>query len=257
MNTTLQNDIDLKKEEKQDGSSVGDFFSSEEMLKAGIHIGHKKSRFHPSMGKYILFVRNNIRIIDIEKTAKQLKSAAEFLKDIINKEGDILFVGTSVPANRILKEAALNLKMPYVTNRWLGGTLTNFSTIRKRLEYFLDLEEKKERGELNKYTKKEQAMFEKEIRDLQKKFGGIKNMKKLPKAIFTVNVLAHKDVLREAKKMKIPVVAVCDTDSDPKLASFTIPSNDSSVAAVEYIVKSLFGDVLKKEDKEKEEKISE
>jgi small subunit ribosomal protein S2 len=212
---------------------------AKEMFKAGVHWGHKRTNWHPKMEQYIFGVKNNIQIIDLEQTIKGLQIALEFIGEIIKNGGKILFVGIRPQCHLLIKETAEKCNMPYVALRWIGGLLTNFKTIRKRIDYFIDLEKKREAGELKKYTKKEQKHFDKEIEKLKKNFGGIKGLDKLPDAIFVLGVKDHMTAIREAKKKKIPVISLVDTDSNPTLVDYVIPSNDEAVSALQYMLKKI------------------
>lgn len=206
----------------------------EEMLMAGLLFGYRKSKSHPKMGKYIFAVRNNIQIFDLIKTIEELKKSVIFLKSIMAKGGKVLFVGTTPSAKELIKEIAIFLKMPYVCERWLGGTMTNFQTIKKRVDYFWDLEKKKETGDLEKYTKKERLLFDRELVKLETKIGGIKTMTKIPEVLFIVDVKANETALNEAKKMKVPVVAICNTNNNPDLIDYVIPANNSAYSSIKF-----------------------
>lgn len=210
-----------------------------EMFKAGVHFGHKKSNRHPKMEQYIYGLKNNIQIIDLEKTAKNLEIALEFIEGIAKKGGRILFVGIKPQCQYLIEGAAKRCKMPYVALRWIGGLLTNFKTIRKRIDHFLDLEKKREEGGLKKYTKKEQKQFDKEIEKLKKNFDGIRDLKELPDAIFILGVKEHMTPIREAKIKKIPVIALVDTDSNPSVVDYVIPSNDEAISALEFMLNQI------------------
>lgn len=207
-----------------------------EMIKEGMHIGKVKSRSHPKMKSFIFGTRQNLQIIDLEKTVQKLSEALEFMKNIVKSNGTIVFVGTKMPSKSLVKDTAIRCGMPYVDERWLGGTLTNLNTILKRIEYYVDLEERKASGDLVKYTKKEQLGFEKEINNLSKNFEGLKNFKKLPDAIFIVDAAAHKWTVNEAKRTKVPIVAIVDTDADPTQITYPIPANTSSLGSVKFIL---------------------
>lgn len=207
-----------------------------EMIKEGVHIGKVKSRSHPKMKGFIFGTRQNIQIIDLEKTVQKLSAAAEFAKSIVKNNGTILFVGTKMPSKSLIKDIAVKCNMPYVSERWLGGTFTNINTILKRIEYFLDIEKKKVEGELAKYTKKEQLGFEKEINDLSKNLEGLRSFKKLPEAIFIVDAVAHKWAVNEAIKTKVPIIAIVDTDANPIKVNYPIPANASSLGSVKLIL---------------------
>lgn len=215
------------------------------MAGAGVHFGHGKSRRNPKMAPYIYTLRNNIHIIDLRATAKKLDEALEFIKQIIKNEGLVLFVGTQPQAKKITKEAAEECGMPYVVERWLGGTLTNFKTIRKRVEHLLDLEKRKKTGELGKYTKKEQLLFNQEIEKLNKNLSGIKGLRKLPDAVLALSIKHDQTAVREATRKKIPIIALVDTDSDPSLADYSIPSNDDAVSALKFMLEQVKDVIVK------------
>ncbi len=210
----------------------------EEMKKAGVFFGHKAFKCHPKMKQYIIGVRgsDHINIIDLEKTIVKLKEAVDYISSLKKEKKIIVLVGTSAGIQEIIRDAAKECGMPYVDNRWIGGTFSNFESIKKRVEHLKELERRKQAGELEKYTKKEQAGFDKEIEDLNKKFGGIKNMEKLPDALFIINASKEKNAIREAKAKNIPIVAIVDTDSDPSIIDYPIPANDNASSAVKYIV---------------------
>lgn len=207
-----------------------------ELLKSGLHFGHQASRWHPKMAPFIFTVRNGIHIINLEKTTEKLAEAFNFIQEIIKKDGLILFLGTKPQAQEIIKEAALAVGMPYATNRWIGGTLTNFSQIKRLIEKYNNLKTQKESGELSKYTKKEQSLFDKEIKHLEEIVGGMANLKKLPDAIFIVDVKHESTAVAEAMKKKVPSIAICDTNSNPELITYPIPANDDGVKSIELII---------------------
>ncbi len=208
----------------------------EEMLKAGLHFGHKTYKWHPKMKPYIYNSRNNIYIINIEKTRELLGKALEFIDKLAKENGTILFVGIKPQAEKIISKYAQELKMPYVVNKWIGGTLTNYAVIKKMIKKFKDLKEKEETGKLKKYTKKEQIKFAKEIEKLKKTIGGISIMEKLPQALFIWDVKKGKIALSEANKKKIPVIAVVDTNCNPENIDYPIPANDDTTKGLELIM---------------------
>ena len=208
----------------------------EEMLKAGVHFGHRTSRKNPGMDQYIFTSRNNVHVIDLEKTQQKLKQALEFIQGIKKDKKVILFVGTKIAVKEITEKTAQEVKMPYVTERWIGGTLTNFPVISKRLEHFRDLEKKKEIGELKKYTKKEQHDFSIELQKLDRQFGGIKEVTKLPDALFVVDTYKEKLAVKEAKMKNIPIIGMCDTNADPSIIDYPIPSNDDAISSLKLIL---------------------
>lgn len=232
----------------------------EEMMKAGVHFGHRTSKYHPKMEDFLYGVRNSVHIIDLEKTVEKLKEALEFVQKLISEDKIIIFIGTKIQAKGLLKSFAQELSLPYVTERWLGGTLTNFETIKKRIDYFRDLEKKKMEGELEKYTKKEQVGLNRELEDLEMKFGGIKSLDKLPDAIFVLDMEKDAIAIKEARGKGVKVIGIADTSVDPTLADFPIPANDDALSSLKYILNKVKEAVLrgqesmKKETKEKETK---
>jgi len=217
----------------------------EKMAEAGVHFGHSKSRKNPKMDTYILAARSNIHIIDLTCTIKKLDKALKFIKEIVRKGGTVLFVGTQPQAKKITQEAAEECRMPYVVERWLGGILTNFKTIRQRVEHLLDLEKKKKSGELKKYTKKEQLLFDQKMEKLNRNFGGIKKLDKLPEVLFVLGIKHNLAAIKEARKKKIPIVSLADTDSDPTSVDYPIPSNDEAVSALKFMLEQVKEVVVK------------
>lgn len=215
----------------------------EEMASAGVHLGHRTTKWNPKMEQYILNSRNNVHIIDLEKTAQKLKSALDFIKETVGKGGVIILVGTTPAAKKIIEESAVDLGMPYVNERWLGGTLTNFKIMDKRLNYFRELERKRDAGELEKYTKKERHEFNEEIKKMQRKFGGIKNLTKIPDAILVLDPKKNDLAIKEANRVGVKVVALCDTNIDPEKIDYPIPANDDAISSLklmmDYIVKAV------------------
>lgn len=217
----------------------------EKMLEAGVHFGHSKSRRHPRMSPYISTLRNNIHIIDLVATAGKLEEALDFIKETVKKGGVILFVGIQSQAKQMTEEAAKECQMPYVVERWIGGILTNFKIIRKRVEYLIDLEKKRENKELEKYTKKEQMLLNEEIEKLNKKFIGIKSLNKLPDAVLVLSIKKSLAAVKEAQRKKIPIVGLADTDSDPALVDYPIPSNDEAISALEFMLEKIKETIIK------------
>lgn len=207
----------------------------EEMLKAGIHFGHQKARWHPKMEPFIFTSKNGINIIDLEKTAEKLKQAVDFVKKLAPEGKTVLFIGTKRQAQEIIKKYAEESGMPYVINRWLGGTFTNFTVIHKVINKFKELKEQKKKGELEKYTKRERMLLDEEIMRLDKLVGGIESLRKLPEAIYVVDVKQERTALREAKRMKIPIVAMIDTNSNPEGIKYPIPANDDATKSIEFV----------------------
>jgi len=209
--------------------------SIEKMLEAGVHFGHSKEKWNPKMKPYIFGRRETIHIIDLLQTYEKLKEALNFVADIAAKGGKILFVGTKRQARDLVKKAAELCSMPYVNERWLGGTFTNFETIKKQIEKLKDLEEKEKTGEFKKYTKKEQLVIKEEIDKLKDLFGGLSGLDKLPEAIFIVDIVRDHTPVTEARKIGIPIIALVDTNANPELVDYPIPANDDAVKAIELM----------------------
>jgi len=217
----------------------------EEMAKAGLHFGHKTSKIHPKMKPFLYGVRNTVHIIELEKTKEKLKEALEFIKNLISENKTLLLVGTKIQVKDLVKDFAKDCNLAYVNERWLGGTFTNFGIMRKRIEYFKDLENKKAKGEFEKYTKKEKAKLDKEIKKLEIKFGGIKNLEKLPDAIFVLDMRKDVIAIKEARMKGIKVIGISDTNIDPTLADYPIPANDDAISSVKYILEKVKEVILK------------
>jgi len=210
-----------------------------DMLKSGVHFGHQERRWHPKMKPYIYTSRSGIYIIDLEKTAEKLREACDFISETVGKGGKILFVATKRQAQPIVQKAAREAGMLFVTERWIGGTLTNFENISKLIRRLKDLRSKKQKGELDKYTKREQLQFTEEIEYLEKLVGGIEQMEKLPQALFVVDVRKEKTAIREARKKKIPIIAMVDTNCNPQLIDYPIPANDDATKSIKIIVSAV------------------
>ncbi len=210
-----------------------------EMVKAGVLFGHKKTKTHPRMKPYIGGRRNEIELLDPEVTEKSLNIAAEFLKQIVKGNGLILFVGTRPAAKTSIQSFADAFKAPFVTFRWLGGILTNFKILNQRSVYYQDLKAKHEKGELSKYTKKEQLDFAKEVSKLSRIFNGLQPLTRLPDALFIIDIEEHATAVREAQRMHIPVVALIDTNDDPLGVEYPIFANDHTKASIEWVIEAL------------------
>lgn len=208
-------------------------------MEAGLQFGHRSSRVHPKMNPFISASRNSTHIINLEKTAENLKEALEFIKTSLAEGKTLLLVGTKVQAKDIVKEIAEECKFPYVNERWLGGTFTNFNTIQKKIWHLKDLEKNRETGELNKYTKKERLEIDKEIEDLEIRIGGIKNLDKIPDIIFVLDVKKDHLAVKEAKAKGVKVVAITDTNIDPTTVDYPIPANDDALSSIKYILDKL------------------
>lgn len=208
----------------------------DELFKHGAHFGFEKSRRHPSANNFIFGSKNRVDIFDLEKTAEALSKALAFVSELAATKSTILFVGGKSEAREAISQAAQSLGLPYVASRWIGGTLTNFSQIRKRVDTMLDLQNQKEKGELSKYTKKERLLIDRDIEKLQKMFGGISGMTTMPKALFIIDPRFEKIALEEARTLNIPVIALCGSDNNFGDINFPIPGNDSNRTSIAYFV---------------------
>jgi len=207
-----------------------------ELLDSGVHFGHQTKRWNPKMKPFIFDARNGIHIIDLSKTLNQLDAACNFLSSTVSKGGRVLFVGTKKQAQQAVKETAKECGQYYVTERWLGGTLTNFGTIKKSIARQKQIEKMEADGTINDYVKQEQSMIRREAARLMKFFEGIRSMDKLPGAMFVVDIKREHNAVAEARRLKIPVVAVVDTNCDPDLVDFPVAGNDDAIRSVRVIL---------------------
>lgn len=210
-----------------------------ELLEAGVHFGHQSARWHPGMAPYLYTVKEGVHVFDLVKTKEKLEEALEFVRQTTAAGGQIVFVGCKRQAAGIVKEAAEKAGMPYVTERWLGGTLTNWSQMQKRLKILAKRKEERAAGVYKKYTKKEQLLIDREIAKLEKFFGGLTGMPELPAAVFIVDVKKESTAVREAKQLKIPVVGMVDSNSDPDPIDYVIPGNDDAAGSIRLIVETV------------------
>jgi small subunit ribosomal protein S2 len=210
-----------------------------EMLKSGVHFGHQKSRWHPKMKPFIFTQRNDVHIVDLEKTQNQLTKATQFIIQITSEGGEVLFVGSKKQVRDIILKAATRAQSPYVIEKWVGGTFTNFNTILKLIRKLEKLEKQREKGDWSKYTKKEQLELTKQYDNLNKKVGGIRQMIKLPGVMFVIDIKEEKTAVTEARKKGIAIVALCDTNVDPSKVNIPIPGNDDAVKSVELITNTI------------------
>lgn len=218
--------------------------SIKRLLEAGAHFGHQTSRWNPRMEKYIFTKRNGIHIIDLEQTAVLLTKSSEFIRQVVEEGGTVLFVGTKKQAQQSIEEEALRCGMYFVNQRWLGGVLTNFVTIQSRIDYLVRLEDQRERGEFKRLPKKEAQKHEDQIARLNRLVGGFKEMTSLPSVIFIVDPTKEKIALAEARRMGIPVVAMADTNCDPDEIDYPIPSNDDAIRAIKLVCNRMAEAVL-------------
>ncbi|MBO8137068.1 MAG: 30S ribosomal protein S2 [Desulfotomaculum sp.] len=215
-----------------------------QLLEAGVHFGHQTRRWNPKMAPYIFTDRNGIYIIDLQKTVQKVDEAYNFVRNLAARGGSILFVGTKKQAQESIREEAERCDMFYVNQRWLGGMLTNFQTIRRRVERLHELERMEEEGVLEQLPKKEVAQLMHEKERLNKFLGGIKNMKRLPDALFVVDPRKERIAVAEARKLNIPIVAIVDTNCDPDEIDYVIPGNDDAIRAVRLLCSKIADAVL-------------
>jgi small subunit ribosomal protein S2 len=219
--------------------------SEKELFKAGVHFGHKTSNWHPKMADFIFGSKNGVHIIDLEKTRTQLEKALKFVNEISKSGKKILFIGTRIQSKNLIKKHAEEKNMPYVSERWLGGTLTNQKTIYGMVKKLKNLEKQAEKEDYEKkFTKKERQVFKIQIEKLKKDIGGIYDMENLPDALFISSARYEKTAIAEANKKNIPIVAICDTNSDPSKITYPIPANDDSIKSLELII-SLIAENIK------------
>lgn len=215
-----------------------------EMLKAGMHFGHQKSRWHPKMKPYIFGVRNGVHILNLERTAEDLAKALEYATNLAANGKTILFVGTKRQAQAIVKAAALECGMPFLTERWIGGLLTNFDETKHRLKKYKSLKLQIENGEIEKYTKKEQLDIKKSVEKMDKYLSGLTMVEKMPDALFIIDMRVSKTAVAEAERTNVPIIGICDTNVNPEQAAVVIPANDDAVNSIK-IVANLMAEAVK------------
>ncbi|ASA96177.1 MULTISPECIES: 30S ribosomal protein S2 [Anoxybacillus] len=218
--------------------------SMKQLLEAGVHFGHQTRRWNPKMKKYIFTERNGIYIIDLQKTVKKVEEAYNFVKELAANGGKILFVGTKKQAQDSVKEEAERSGMFYVNQRWLGGTLTNFATIQKRIKRLKEIERMAEDGTFDVLPKKEVVKLKKELERLEKFLGGIKEMKELPDALFVIDPRKERIAVAEARKLNIPIIGIVDTNCDPDEIDYVIPANDDAIRAVKLLTSKIADAIL-------------
>jgi small subunit ribosomal protein S2 len=212
----------------------------QELLDAGCHFGHLSHRWNPKMARYIFGTRGGVHIINLEETLGALEAAVRFAEEVTEKGGQILFVGTKRQAAAIVAEQAKSARQPYITERWLGGTLTNFKTIRERVLHLASLEGAEESGEhRDRFTKKEQLKLSEERKKLSRMLSGIAEMGTVPAALFVVDIGREENAVREARSLGIPVIAIVDTNANPELADYPIPANDDAIRSIEVITSKI------------------
>jgi small subunit ribosomal protein S2 len=213
------------------------------LLETGVHFGHRTRKWNPKMSQYIFTERNGIHILDLHQTLKALRDAHDMISDLVMHGGKVMFVGTKRQAQETIAREAARSHMPYVNERWLGGTLTNWRTIRQRIDHLTNLEGRRDRGEFDLLTKKEGLDLEREIERLNERLGGIREMNTVPDMLFVVDVHREATAIHEANILKIPVIAMVDTNSDPDSVDYVIPSNDDAIRAIK-LVSSVIADAV-------------
>lgn len=218
--------------------------SMKELLEAGVHFGHQTKRWNPKMKPYIFDVRNNIHVVDLQKTVQKFREASAYIAEVVANGGEVLFVGTKKQAKDSIGEEALRCSMHYVNQRWLGGTLTNFATIQRSIQKLKRLEQMRDEGEMSLLTKKEALEKDRERERLEKFLGGIKRMERLPDVIFVIDPKKEKIAVHEANRLNIPVVGIVDTNCDPDPIDFVIPGNDDAIRAIKLFAMRIADSVL-------------
>jgi len=206
-----------------------------QLLEAGVHFGHQTRRWNPKMAPYIYGDRNGIHIIDLRQTLERLQTTSDFVRDLVADGGVLLFVGTKKQAQAAIAERAQEAQMPYVNFRWLGGMLTNFSTIQKRIFYMKELERMDSSGEMEGLPKKERLRLRRELGKLERTLGGVRDLQRLPDAVFIVDVLTEATAVKEANRLAIPIIALVDSNSDPDPIDYVIPGNDDAIRSIDLV----------------------
>ncbi|MDD4954564.1 MAG: 30S ribosomal protein S2 [Candidatus Omnitrophica bacterium] len=220
-----------------------------ELLESGVHFGHLSKHWNPKMKKFIFGKKKNIYIIDLEKTAEKLEEAKEYAKKVIQRGEKILFVATKKQLRDLIREQASSCNMPYVVERWVGGLLTNYTTIRSRIKRYATLLEKRENGDFDKMSRKEVTRLNREIERMEKIYSGLKNFDKLPACIFVVDPKREVACVKEANRLSIPIIALIDTDADPEVIDYPVPGNDDAIKSVRYITSLLVGAIKEEAQK--------
>mgnify|MGYP000597762843 FL=1 len=226
--------------------------SMKDLLEAGVHFGHQTQRWNPKMSNYIYGAKSGIHILDLRITYEAVEQAQDYVQKLVANSGKVLFVGTKPQAQGVIEEQAIRAGMPYVNFRWLGGMLTNFKTIIKRVVYLKELMSLESSGEINAYTKSERLKIRREIEKLNKSIGGIVNLNKLPDALFVVDLANESTAITEAKKLGIPVIGLADSNVDPEGVEIVIPGNDDAIRSIELIASAIADSCLKGSGKREE-----
>lgn len=219
--------------------------SIQELLDAGVHFGHQTRRWNPKMKPFIFEARNGIHIINLDITVRQLEKACEFLGEVAGKGGSILFCGTKKQAQEAVKEAAASCSQPFITGRWLGGTLTNLRTVKRSLARMKEIERMEQDGSINSYVKQEQSMLRREHQRIAKNLDGMRTVDSLPDAMFIIDIKREHNAVAEARRLRIPIVAIVDTNCDPDLVDYPIAGNDDAIRAVKLVLGAITGSIAK------------
>ncbi len=211
----------------------------EDMLKAGMHFGHRTNRWHPKMKQFIFTSKNGVYIINLKKTQEKLQEALEFIVRMVAEGKSILFIGTKSQVSEPLKKMSQETGQAYVVGKWLGGYLTNFSMVKRSVKKYLDLIEKRDTGKLEKYTKKERLNFDREIKKLEERVGGVSGLTKLPDVLFVWDIKEEETAVKEARQKNIPIIAICDTNVNPEEVNYPIPANDDSTKTIEILLEAV------------------
>jgi len=215
-----------------------------QLLEAGVHFGHQTKRWHPKMKRFIFGSRAGIYIIDLEQTEQHLKAACEFLEEVVAKGQQVLFVGTKKQAKPLLEAEAQRAQMPYVVNRWLGGTLTNFPTIKRNIDRLRELRKQQADGFFTRISKKDAKRLTRQLERLEEHFSGVAELERLPGCLFVVDTKREEIAVREANRLNIPIVAICDTNTDPDVVTYPIPGNDDAIRSIKLIVSLIAESVI-------------
>lgn len=215
--------------------------SMRELLEAGVHFGHQVRRGHPKMAPYIFGVKEGVHILNLELSEKKLQEAADYAFKLGTEGRTLLLVGTKKQASEIVRELALSINAPYMNYRWVGGLLTNFDEVRKNINKLLGLKDQKEKGELSRYTKKEQLLIARRLEKFDKEIGGLTALDKLPDALFVIDCVAEKTAIREAVRLNLPIIAITDTNCNPALIDYPIPGNDDAIKSVKILAETIVG----------------
>lgn len=225
-----------------------------ELLEAGCHFGHQTVRWNPKMKPYIFMARDGVHIFDLAKTRNGLMEAATFARSVVSQGGQILFVGSKRQAREIVIDTAKKIGMPYISQRWLGGMITNWEQIKKSIDKLAEMKEKREKGEYKIFTKKEQLLIDREIAKFEKFLGGIASLQSLPQAVFVIDTKREISAVKEANRLQIPIIAMVDTNSDPDFVDYVIPVNDDAVSSIQLILGKMAEAISEKEKEKSGEK---